>query len=59
MAHNHRASLPEPTIVAWSHATPAAATVLDVAAGHGRHAQLFADRGCAVTAVDPSYGYPT
>ena len=52
MAHNHRASPPEPTIVAWSAATPATATVLDVAAGHGRHAELFADRGCAVTAVD-------
>lgn len=26
--------------------------MLDVAAGGGRHARLFADRGCAVTAVD-------
>lgn len=36
----------------WAADVPAAAAVLDVAAGGGRHARLFADRGCAVTAVD-------
>lgn len=52
MADKNRAALPEPTITAWSATTPPSATVLDIAAGSGRHATLFARRGCAVTAVD-------
>jgi SAM-dependent methyltransferase len=36
----------------WAARVPRGARVLDVAAGTGRHARLFAERGCAVTAVD-------
>ncbi len=52
MDPHHAASEPEPTVVAWSVHVRAAATVLDVAAGGGRHARWFADRGHRVTAVD-------
>lgn len=31
---------------------PTGSRVLDLACGHGRHARLFAERGCEVTAVD-------
>lgn len=47
----HRAT-PNATIVRFGEHVPRGATVLDVAAGGGRHAVLFADRGCRVTAVD-------
>ena len=51
---------PERTIVGWSKRFVASiasrsttiTTVLDVAAGSGRHSRLFLDLGCAVTAVD-------
>ncbi|MCB9878009.1 MAG: class I SAM-dependent methyltransferase [Planctomycetes bacterium] len=43
---------PNATIAAWADHVPAGVRVLDVAAGGGRHAQLFGARGCAVTAVD-------
>lgn len=36
----------------WSHLVEPGATVLDVAAGRGRHARWFASRGHAVLAVD-------
>jgi SAM-dependent methyltransferase len=52
MHAHHRLRAPEPTIAAWAEHVPTGARVLDVAAGGGRHARLFAERGCAVTAVD-------
>lgn len=36
----------------WSHLVPAGARVLDLACGHGRHMQWFAERGHAVLGVD-------
>jgi SAM-dependent methyltransferase len=44
--------MPSPWIVQWAGLVPAGATVLDVAAGRGRHALFFAERGHKVTAVD-------
>jgi len=38
--------------VQWAGLLPSGATVLDVAAGSGRHSRYLADRGCRVTAVD-------
>ncbi|WP_422001516.1 class I SAM-dependent methyltransferase [Reyranella sp.] len=43
---------PSPWIVQWAGLVPAGATVLDVAAGGGRHALFFADRFHPVTAID-------
>ncbi len=43
---------PLPWIVQWAGLVPAAGTVLDVAAGRGRHTRLFAERGHKVTAID-------
>ena len=42
---------PSPWIVQWAGLVPAGATVLDVAAGRGRHSRFFAARGCKVTAI--------
>ena len=39
-------------MVRWSALIPAGASVLDVAAGSGRHTTWLAARGCRVTAVD-------
>lgn len=39
-------------IVRWAHLVAPGGTVLDVAAGSGRHSAFFAARGHAVTAVD-------
>jgi SAM-dependent methyltransferase len=39
-------------IVQWAGLVPPATTVLDVAAGHGRHTRFFAERGHKVTAMD-------
>jgi SAM-dependent methyltransferase len=39
-------------IATWAGLVPANAAVLDVAAGNGRHARFFADRGHRVTAID-------
>ncbi len=44
--------VPSPWIVQWAGLVPAGATVLDVAAGRGRHALFFAARGHRVTALD-------
>jgi len=44
--------VPSPWIVQWAGLVTAGATVLDVAAGRGRHALFFAERGHSVTAVD-------
>ena len=39
-------------IVTWAGLLPADATVLDIAAGKGRHSRYFAARGHRVTAID-------
>ena len=45
--------MPSPWIVQWAGLVAADATVLDVAAGSGRHTRFFADRGNnKVTAID-------
>ena len=44
--------MPSPWIVQWAGLVAAGATVLDVAAGGGRHSRFFAERGHPVTAVD-------
>ena len=44
--------MPSPWIVQWAGLVAADATVLDVAAGGGRHTRFFADRGNKVTAID-------
>ena len=43
---------PEQTIVDWTAHLPSGASVLDLAAGGGRHARWFVGRGHPVTAVD-------
>jgi SAM-dependent methyltransferase len=49
----HETDLPPSTFVArWANLVPEGARVLDVAAGRGRHARLFAARGARVLAVD-------
>ncbi|MEO8836477.1 MAG: class I SAM-dependent methyltransferase [Caldimonas sp.] len=45
-------STPSPWIVRWSHLLASGGTVLDLAAGSGRHALWLAGRGHPVTAVD-------
>jgi SAM-dependent methyltransferase len=52
MAVDARGPLPSPWIVQWAGLVPPGATVLDVAAGSGRHARFFSERGCKVTAID-------
>ena len=44
--------LPSPWIERWAHLIAAGGSVLDVAAGSGRHAHWLAARGHRVTAVD-------
>jgi len=46
------AILPSPWVLRWADLIAAGGTVLDVAAGHGRHARALAGRGFRVTAVD-------
>lgn len=41
-----------PWVKRWVDSIAPGSRVLDVACGEGRHARLFAGRGCAVTAVD-------
>ncbi len=43
---------PSAWVARWAHLVAAGGTVLDVAAGGGRHSAFFAGRGHAVTAVD-------
>jgi len=47
-----RDDAPSAWIARFAALVPAGAQVLDVAAGHGRHARLFASRGALVVAVD-------
>src|SRR3974390_835526 len=44
--------IPLPWIVQWSGLVAPEAAVLDLAAGNGRHAVFFAERGHKVVAVD-------
>jgi SAM-dependent methyltransferase len=48
----HEKQTPSEWVVRWSHLISPQSTVLDLACGHGRHAQWFAQRGCQVLAVD-------
>jgi len=48
----HAVLAPSPWVQRWSALVPAAASVLDVACGSGRHVRWFAQRGCRVTGVD-------
>ncbi|MDI9334624.1 MAG: class I SAM-dependent methyltransferase [Cytophagales bacterium] len=43
-----------PWVARWAHLIKPAQAMLDVACGAGRHTQFFAQRGCAVTALDIS-----
>jgi SAM-dependent methyltransferase len=45
-------SLPSPWVLRFAPLIEPGARVLDVACGAGRHARLFASRGCEVEAVD-------
>jgi len=51
-AKDHAALTPSAWIVRFAHLVPMYAQVLDLAAGHGRHARLFASRRARVLAVD-------
>jgi SAM-dependent methyltransferase len=52
MPADARGRPPAPWIVQWAGLVPSGADVLDLAAGRGRHALFFAERGHRVTAVD-------
>lgn len=51
-AQSHAGLAPSPWVQRWAHLVASGARVLDVACGRGRHVRWFAERGCAVTAVD-------
>ena len=51
-AQEHAALAPSAWIAGFAHLVAPKARVLDLAAGHGRHARLFATRGASVLAVD-------
>jgi SAM-dependent methyltransferase len=48
----HELTAPSPWVVRFAPLIAGGARVLDVACGTGRHARLFAGRGCLVEAVD-------
>lgn len=48
----HASLAPSPWIARFAALVPTGARVLDLACGEGRHARLFAVRGCRVVAVD-------
>jgi SAM-dependent methyltransferase len=48
----HELSSPSPWVLRFAPLTGPGARVLDVACGAGRHARVFASRGCKVEAVD-------
>jgi len=43
---------PSPWVLRWAHLIKTQGSVLDLAAGSGRHGRLFLERGCQVTFVD-------
>ncbi len=47
-------SAPSDWVRRWAHLAQPSQSILDVACGAGRHSKLFADKGCAVTAIDVS-----
>jgi SAM-dependent methyltransferase len=49
---SHHAPAPSAWIERFAHLVPTGARLLDVAAGSGRHARFFAERGVHVVAVD-------
>jgi SAM-dependent methyltransferase len=49
---SHHGLAPSAWIERFAHLVPAGARLLDVAAGSGRHARFFAERGVHVVAVD-------
>lgn len=51
-AHGNGASLPSAWVVRWAHLIAPRGSVLDIAAGSGRHARWLAMRGHRVTAID-------
>lgn len=55
-AHSHDLAEPSAWLARWGHVIPAAARVLDVAAGSGRHARWLAARGHPIDAVDRDAG---
>jgi SAM-dependent methyltransferase len=48
----HDTQTASPWVLRFAHLVPQGARVLDLACGGGRHARLFAARGCQVIAVD-------
>jgi SAM-dependent methyltransferase len=52
VAGEHESVAPSAWVERWARAVPAGGRVLDLACGSGRHARLFAAKGCIVTAVD-------
>jgi len=48
----HGSEAPSPWVTRFAGLVPPGGSVLDVACGAGRHARLFAARGCSVDAVD-------
>ena len=48
----HDGTVPSPWVARFAGLVPAGSTVLDLAAGNGRHTRLFVERGHAVVAVD-------
>ena len=52
MSGAHGGPAPSEWVLRWADLVPRGAAVLDLACGRGRHARLFAARGCAVLAVD-------
>ena len=49
---SHGAGTASPWLLRWAHLIARGGSVLDVAAGSGRHTRWFAARGFAVTAID-------
>jgi SAM-dependent methyltransferase len=50
----HADSAPSEWVLRWAGLVSPPSQVLDLAGGMGRHAQVFADRGCRVTLADRS-----